>query len=212
MDLDFLEKKPEIRTSRVGVLVAFGDISGFRDWTKLPSVSPERFTEFMVKVYEKFINFRNGSGYFTKLMGDGLMAVHELIQNPVEDRKNTLRLLKTADALSLSIGRLIKNLRYPQPGGFRVRVVAGDVLKIEALRNGDQITRRLDYIGYTVNLASSLLDIERDTRCICHESVREIITRKTKRSGLKFLPMKQPAYCPKGIAKEDLSALWKFGA
>lgn len=211
IDLDFLEQRPRIRAVRKNVLVAFGDISGFRDWTKLPMVSSEKFARFMVRVYEEFINFRNGSGYFVKLMGDGFMAVRELTESPIENNSQVFEMLRHASELVLSVGRLIKNLSYPQPGGFRIRIVVGDVLRLEALHAKEVGRAQMDYIGYPINLASTLLDIERDTPCICHETVREIAVRRPRPSAkIKFDRLPKPAYCPRGIEQEDLAALWTF--
>ncbi len=41
LDLEFLTKGPRIRAGRVKVLVAFGDVTGFGDWTRRGSNSPE---------------------------------------------------------------------------------------------------------------------------------------------------------------------------
>ena len=76
LDLEFLESKPKIKTRRVKALVAFGDMADFGVWTRRGSNSPEEFRSFMVRLYQEFIRFRNGNGYFVKLMGDGSYIPH----------------------------------------------------------------------------------------------------------------------------------------
>ncbi len=78
LDLEFLQPEPHIRAGRVKVLVAFGDVTGFGAWTRRGSNSQEEVKYFMVELYKQFIRFRNGNGYFMKLMGDGFLCVTEI--------------------------------------------------------------------------------------------------------------------------------------
>ncbi|MCG3204286.1 MAG: hypothetical protein KCHDKBKB_01001 [Elusimicrobia bacterium] len=210
LDLAFLEKKPGVQGRRIFAAVAFGDITRFQRWTNHPFLSAEKHTQFMVQLYDEFIRFRNGSGYFVKLLCDGLMAVQEL---PDEKKKASLttKMLDHSQNLVGAVESLIKRLRYPRPDGFRVRVVAGDILKLEAIHPTDKRKKQIDYAEYPVSLAHSLLEVEKDIPCICHESIREIIADdRLSKSLVDFLPVQEPAFCPEGINPDDLKSLWAF--
>jgi class 3 adenylate cyclase len=163
----------------------------------------------MIALYDTFIRFRNGSGYFVKLLADGLMAVVELPQ----ERKAMLvvEMLDHADKLVRSVQSVIKHLNYPRPDGFRIRVAAGDVLKLEASHPLDKTKIQVDYSEYAVDIAFGLLGVEKDSPCICHETVREIVESDSEaRALVKFEKVKRPAVCPEGIDPEDLDALWSY--
>ena len=210
LDLEFLEKNRRVKGKRIFAVVAFGDTVKFKKWTNHPFASVEKHTNFMVSLYDEFIRFRNGSGYFVKILGDGLMAVCELpAGNP--RRKMVNDLLVHSQRLVESVNRLIKNQAYPRPTGFRMRVVAGDVLKLIATHSADKRKKQIDYAAYPVSLAHSLLQIEKDTPCICHESVREIVNgEKSAGALIGFERVKEPSFSPEGIDPEDLKALWSF--
>ncbi|MCG3204838.1 MAG: hypothetical protein KCHDKBKB_01555 [Elusimicrobia bacterium] len=163
----------------------------------------------MIALYDTFIRFRNGSGYFVKLLADGLMAVLELPQE--KKATSVVEMLDHADKLVRSVQSLIKHLNYPRPDGFRIRVAAGDVLKLEASHPLDKTKIQVDYSEYAVDIAFGLLGVEKESPRICHETVREIVGADTKaRARVKFEKIKRPAVCPEGIDPEDLDALWSY--
>jgi class 3 adenylate cyclase len=205
LDLEFLQQGPRIRAGRVKVLVAFGDVTGFGAWTRRGSNSPEEFKEFMVHLYKEFIRFRNGNGYFVKLMGDGFMCITEIGKGNAKARVSEF--LKHAVDLESAIQKITKNT-FPAPGSFRIRIAAGHVWKMVASRPG-QTTAQTDYLGYAINLAARLLEIDRESAILCHESVRKILNgaiRSSTEFGFK------PAYirgrCPRGVDPEDIRNLW----
>ena len=206
LDLEFLQRGPRIRAGRVKVLVAFGDVTGFGAWTRRGSNSPEEFKDFMVHLYKEFIRFRNGNGYFVKLMGDGFMCITEIDKGNSEAR--TLEFLNHAVDLELAIQNIVKST-FPAPGSFRIRIAAGHVWKMVASRPG-QGTAQTDYLGYAINLAARLLEIDRESAILCHESVRKILNGAIRSSTeFGFKPARIRSRCPRGVDPEDIRTLWK---
>ncbi len=206
LDLEFLQRGPRIRAGRVKVLVAFGDVTGFGAWTRRGSNSPEEFKDFMVHLYKEFIRFRNGNGYFVKLMGDGFMCITELDQRNAKAK--TLEFLSHAVDLESAIQKIVTST-FPAPGSFRIRIAAGHVWKMVASRPG-QVTAQTDYLGYAINLAARLLEIDRESPILCHESVRKILNGAI-RGGAEFglKPVQIRSRCPRGVDPEDIRTLWK---
>lgn len=206
LDLEFLQRGPRIRARRVKVLVAFGDVTGFGAWTRRGSNSPEEFKDFMVLLYKEFIRFRNGNGYFVKLMGDGFMCITEIDKGSA--KKRTLDFMEHALELESAIHSITRNT-FPAPGSFRLRIAAGHVWKMVASRP-EQTLAQIDYLGYAVNLAARLLEIDRESAILCHESVKKILNRAAAREiGFSLKPAHIHGRCPRGVDPEDVRILWK---
>jgi len=164
----------------------------------------------MIALYDTFIRFRNGSGYFVKLLADGLMSVVELPEEAVRSGV-ALKMMISANDLVKSVEAQIKQLDYPRPDGFRIRMAAGHVLKLEASHPLDKTKIQVDYVEYAVDMTFGLLGVEKDVPRICHETVREIIEAAPKSTAMvKFEKVKRPAAAPEGIDPEDLNALWSY--
>ena len=205
LDLEFLQRGPQIRAGRVKVLVAFGDITGFGEWTRRGSNSPEEFKDFMVQLYKEFIRFRNGNGYFVKLMGDGFMCVTEIDKGSAKHQVSEF--LRHAVELGVGIQGISKKA-FPVPGSFRIRIAAGHVWKMIASRPG-QGTAQTDYLGYAINLAARLLEIDRGSAILCHESVKKILNGAVSKSAFRLEPAHLRGRCPRGVDPEDIRTLWK---
>lgn len=210
LDLGFLEKKARVIGKRTFGIVLFGDITRYKAWTNHPFTSVEKRTRFMVRLYDEFLRFRNGSGYFVKLLADGLMAVKELPET--QDRKDQiLKMLVSASKLVVSVNKLIKQQEYPRPDGFRIRLAAGDLLKLIAQHPTDKTRVQIDYSEYPVDLAHSLLQVRKEIPCICHVSVREQVGRDIPgHSAVEFEPVEETQFCPEGINPQDLKVLSTF--
>lgn len=205
LDLEFLQSRPRIRAKRVRAIVAFGDITAFSEWTRRGSNSPEGFRSFMVRLYREFIRFRNGNGYFVKLLGDGFMAVREL--SALNTKKEVRVFLQHSLDLESAIRKIEKKI-FPQPGLFRITVVIGHVWKIVASRTGQENSKQTDYLGYAVNLAARLLEIDRREGILCHESVSKIVSNGLgKEIGFALERIVEPIRCPRGVDPEDLKGL-----
>ena len=206
LDLEFLQRGPLIRAGRVKVLVAFGDVTGFGAWTRRGSNSPEEFKDFMVNLYKEFIRYRNGNGYFVKLMGDGFMCITEINKGSAQNK--ALEFMRHALDLESAIRSITKNT-FPAPGSFRIRIAAGHVWKMVASRPG-QGTAQIDYLGYAINLAARLLEIDRESSILCHESIRKILNgaiRNDMEFCFKLAHIR--SRCPRGVDPEDIRILWK---
>ena len=204
LDLGFLESKPRIRARRVKALVAFGDMADFGAWTRRGSNSPEEFRLFMVRLYQEFIKFRNGNGYFVKLMGDGFMAVSEFKKSG--DQSEAHRFIDHSLELDAAVNQ-ISGRTFPMPGAFRIRIVAGYIWRVIAARPGKTESTQTDYLGYPVNLAARLLEVEREKAIICHGSVKKILNGGNHKEFV-LKRMTTSNRCPRGIDPEDLKTLW----
>lgn len=120
--------------------------------------------------------------------------------------------LKDMNCFTKFICQSIDKTAWPRPDGFRVRVAAGHVLKMNMTLCKQGCTFQSDYIGYPVNLASRMLDIAKDSeRLICHESVRDIIgVKKAEKAGVAFKPLNGLISTPEGVDDEDIKGLWSF--
>lgn len=206
LDLGFLESKPKIRARRVKALVAFGDMANFGAWTRRGSNSPEEFRAFMVDLYQEFMKFRNGNGYFVKLMGDGFMAIREVPRGRA--RKEAQHFILHSLDLCTAVNQ-IGGLTFPTPGAFRIRIAAGHVWKLIAARKEKPDSVQTDYLGYTINLGARLLEIERDTAILCHGSVKRILNGSNgSEAEFRLKRVATRNRCPRGIDPEDLKALW----
>jgi len=206
LDLGFLKSKPKIRANRVKALVAFGDMSDFGAWTRRGSNSPEEFRAFMVRLYQEFIKFRNGNGYFVKLMGDGFMAIREIRKG--DAGRTAQRFVLHSLDLCAAVNQ-IGGSTFPAPGAFRVRIVAGHVWKLMAARQEKPDSAQTDYLGYTINLGARLLEIERDTAILCHGSVKKILNGWNGwKAEFRLGRVVTRSRCPRGIDPEDLKVLW----
>lgn len=209
LDLEFFEKNPRVNGKRVFAAVAFGDTTSFKKWTNHPFSTADKHTRFMVQLYDQFLRFRNGSGYFVKILGDGLLAVKEL-PDPSERKELILEMMAHATGLVRGVERLIERINYPRPKGFRIRLVAGDILRLEASDPNNKGIKQIDYADYPVDLAHSLLQMHKDLPFVCHESVRECVSPPGKKNRVAFTPLSPPGFCPEGIEEEDLKVLWSF--
>ncbi len=209
LELNFLEKNPRVKGERIFAIIMFGDTIRFKHWTNHPFSSVEKHTEFMVGLYDRFLRFRNGSGYFVKILGDGLMAVQEMPDAKVRATLAEKMLIDCAD-LSAEVEAMIGKASYPRPIGFRLRVVAGDVLKLVAtdLKNGGH--QQVDYDDYPVTLTHSLLQIEKSHPLICHESVKELLAGAGMKGRILLSRISKPNQSLTDVADEDLNALWSF--
>jgi class 3 adenylate cyclase len=141
-----------------------------------------------------------------KLMGDGFMCITEI--NGGNEKSRTLEFMNHALDLELAIQNITKNT-FPAPGSFRIRIAAGHVWKMVASRPG-QVTAQTDYLGYAVNLAARLLEIDRESAILCHESVRKIMNGKFRGSArFAFESAHIRGRCPRGVDPEDIRTLWK---
>jgi hypothetical protein len=210
LTLEFLERNPRVKAKRVFALVLFGDTTRFRRWRSRPFLSSEKHARFMVALYDTFIRFRNGSGYFVKLLADGLMSVLELPEGAGRSAA-ALEMMASAESLVKSVKTQIKQLDYPRPDGFRVRMAAGHVLKLEATHPLDKTKIQVDYVEYAVDMTFGLLGVEKEKPCICHETVREIVDADSKsKAAVQFEKVKRLVVGPEGIDPEDLNALWAY--
>ena len=141
-----------------------------------------------------------------KLMGDGFMCITEI--NKKSAKKRILEFLNHAVELESEIRRITKNT-FPAPGSFRIRIAAGHVWKMVASRPGQETTQ-IDYLGYAVNLAARLLEIDRESAILCHESVKKILNGSViEESGFALKPARIRGRCPRGVDPEDIQTLWK---
>ena len=142
-----------------------------------------------------------------KLMGDGFMCITEIDKGNA--KKRISEFLTHVLELESGICQITKNT-FPAPGSFRIRIAAGHVWKMVASRPGQEAIQT-DYLGYAVNLAARLLEIERASTILCHESVKKILNGSVSNvDGFKLMPAHIHGRCPRGVDPEDIRTLWKI--
>jgi len=174
-------KKIQLKECSKRVIVIYGDTHGFSNWTRR---RPEGFLEYMTAMNNEIHAFCEPYPFILKGLGDGFMAVLEV----TNDKGPLLAysVLKDAVLFTKKINRIIYNLDYPRPYGFRTRLVYGKAFKIT-----DIIENRYDYAGYVINLGSKILNIQPKKQLVCHESVIDLLRPSHKRQ-FKFKKLDKP--------------------
>lgn len=191
---------------RKKIVVAFGDIRGFRRWMLRAINAPEIAWETMNQIYLLFEDYSCRSQNYIKFLGDGFVVIKEL------NRKNNAlvvrSILEDMAILSRSIIETLK-MTYPRPDGFRVRVATGHVWKrITKKKINGRIVNHPEYIGYAINMAQSLLYVYPEINCICHEGIIEIIGKR--KNGISVEHLEPPKERRSGIDQQDFTGLWSF--
>jgi class 3 adenylate cyclase len=199
----------KISKERKRIIVIFADLVGFAPWMRRAH-SLADFAFIIDRIYRKFIHFKEDLGYHVKLLGDGAMFVKEMGRG--HNCEKVLQILRDMKCLSGYVNEVIARAEWPRPGGFRIRLASGYVTKIKARLCDRECSLQHDYIGYPVNLAARMLEIDKKSKpIILHESVKDIIgTAKSKRAGLSFNAIPYPVRSPDGIDEEDLTSFWGY--
>jgi hypothetical protein len=208
IDLDFFEKKRRLRVQPRFVVVAFGDTIKFREWEDLYLVSSWESWKFVERLYKEFTRLRNGSIY-VKPLADGFMAIKELSQNPKEQAAEVIEFLKRCCRVADAINPIIKKYGLK---GFRIRVVAGYVGRLEVVLQKKGPIRFVDYTGKPISLAFSLLPVNPYTLCICFENVKSIADLDPKKAQeIIFEKIVDVKDLTGRLGKKVLKKLFSFG-
>jgi class 3 adenylate cyclase len=138
-------------------------------------------------------------------MGDGFMCVTEISKG--NSKSQVTEFLRHALDLDAGIQKITKNT-CPAPGAFRIRLAAGHVWKMVAIRPGQGATQT-DYLGYAINLAARLLEIDRESVILCHESVKKILNGSAEKAGFYLKAVPVHGRCLRGVDPEDIRTLWE---
>lgn len=191
------------RQERIHVLAAFGDIRGFGSYTQRITDDQSQIVPFLKKYDEVIAVFEAQHDYFFKHLGDGFLCVSKISG---KNGAHTIKFLSDLWNLLKAIERLIARTKSPRPDGYRIRVAAGHVYQTYRLDGS------IDFRGYHINLASKMLQIEKENHpFVVHESAKQLMSKhEADRAGLSFklLPPPQLRRYPEGIYKEDMSELW----
>lgn len=192
---------------RKWIIVAFGDIIGFRKWRRRALNTPEVADPFIDRFYKEIERFSNFAGpRYLKYLGDGFMVLRELVSSE-EASKIASFFLEMVAELNRNLVAIVKECEWPPPDGFRMRVVVGHVSKLRVL-DPQESKRFIDeYVGYAVNLAHGLLYISPKLPMVCHQSVLEVLGSNKKK--FKFVKLREKTKVPGGIDKEDMK-LWSM--
>lgn len=195
----------DIKVEECNALVAYCDVTGFTTWMKRAAVSRSDVKLFIQKMKFTFRRFRVETGYCSIPIGDGIIAlIVEYKQKP----DDTLRLIKSVLDLQRRMLVLIRDeTPHPRPGGFRVRITAGAVLKTEEPAIPGQNVRTFDVLGDPMNLGSRLLEVRRELPAVIHLSALSLLTA-AELTELVVAPIElQSARPPRGVDYEDLTEL-----
>jgi len=186
---------------QIRAIVVFGDITGFGGFMQRITHPETEFKPF-IKWFDSLIgSFERETGYFLKRLGDGFMCVVELSSH--NQSKQAISLIDSTWDLVSKINRSIARMPSPRPDGFRSRMVCGYVWRTERDDN------REDYLGYHVNLAAKLIKQDREHIFVCHESVKELLTKKQIHDyGYVFDKLVPGQVPPAGVYQQDINSLW----
>jgi class 3 adenylate cyclase len=190
------------------IVVAFSDILGFGTWRRRASNTPEIAEPFIQRFYdviEQFIRKNDVDWLYLKYLGDGFMVIKEIFPGKNE-KKSVQCFLDKMAFLTSELSKVVRKCEWPTPEGFRTRVVAGHVSKLEVINPNDRKKTVSEYVGYAVNLAQRLLEISPATPFICHESIVKIIGTNNK--NIKIKRMGESKERPRGVDPEDITGLW----
>lgn len=185
------------------VIVAFADILGFTIWAARADVPPEIRDPFMDEFSLEMEKFVNENNFHIKYLGDGLMFLAEIA---FQDEKVPFEFMESIKVFTKKIRLLIKKCSYPQPDGFRARIVSGYVDKRYLTDPNDRTKKVPEYVGHAINLAQRLLEIKPETAFICHESVLKILGEK--RNSFRFKKLDDVKEKPRGVNQVDIESLW----
>lgn len=182
------------------ILVAFGDISGFSNWSRRTEDDGEHFLRLMRPLGLVFSAVRDDKTTVKKY-ADGLMMVIEIEHG--KEEQAALKMLHKCVTVLKHTDRIIRNLHHPKPTGFRIRLIAGPAWKW--MDPGEE----WDYYSKTVNTAKNLLGIAKSIPFIAHATFLELIHPKAlKRIGINVTPLAPQESVLDNLDKEDLSLLF----
>lgn len=191
---------------RKRILVAFGDLRGFRRWLRRVVTTPEESGDFIDKIYTEFENFTRYSNCYVKYLGDGLLIVKELKKG--NNQKLIAQFLRDVAHLSDKVGEIVFNY-YPRVSGFRMRVASGYAFKRFVMKRvGRNFTKHPEYIESVVNMTRDLLFVKPEVSLVCHESILDLL--KSKKKGFIFSPLKNVKDWPISLDQEDVEGLYVF--
>lgn len=188
-------------TSRKKIIVTFADIRGSSRWMRRMAEDDLNRHHFML-AYDREANFYKSrtDANFYKRIGDGRMLVYELGAKP---GLTALNVLMESLGFVKRVERLIAGLPSPRPVGFRVRLMAGNVVN-EKYEDGES-----DWIGYVPNTCHKLLSIKPDISVLAQESFKELVSGAAlKKRGFAFAHLKPDRRCPDGVDQEDIDSLY----
>jgi len=199
-------RESNLHESRKHVLALVGDVTGFGRWARKCAEDPAGYRRFMAHLYDAFLAYRNQTGGFIKLVGDGLLAVHELESG--HEPAIAERVFLNAFHLKKIIRHSIMGQMFPRPDGFRVRLVGGYVWKI-ILRMGEETL--VDYNGYWINAGFRYLSVHKDRPFVAHTGAVELLPQDFD-AREKFVRIRLPSddRTPDGLDREDMAELWAF--
>ncbi len=192
---------------RSHVIVAFGDVIGFGNWIRRAALPEEIRRPLIESFYREMVAFvRDHKDVQIKYMGDGLMVLKELPDGP-SCRGAAMKFLSDIIVLTATLRKTITEARFPRPGGFRMRIAASVVDKVEVLDPVDPERKRTiwEFVGYAINLAERLLYVSPEMSVICHESVVDLLG---KQDEFVFNHMDSTQGRPKSVDDQDLEELW----
>jgi len=189
---------------RVHVLAAFGDITNFRGYTRKLSDDPTQKNRFLKDFDELLDDFEFRSGYFLKDLSDGFLCIKK-----IQGRNGSCVVKFLNDLLIFNdqINFLIKSQKYPRPDGFRIRVTAGHVTQ-KMKKNG-----MIDFRGDHIDLAATMLQIEKNVPFLVHESAKQLLTvaeSQIAQFTFTHIPVMRLRRYKEQIYKEELGALWSL--
>ena len=186
------------------VLVAFGDVRGFRSWMKRSG--PSQFKKSYKHLQEQWARFATRASLY-KSLGDGFMAVWDL--RPSHNCRLMIDLAKISVETAEAIETIRMGIPEPRFSGWRIRWVGGDAFK---LFQSIGRRRQLEYVSPRINLCKDLLYVAPEDPVVLHESAWELCSdEQFEKENLSLTPVPYQRHPALSIFDEDLRTLKTLG-
>lgn len=213
--------KKDKETEEIQAFIIFGDINRSMAWLRRPTSQREK-KELLNKIRDQIDRFESKYKYQMKRTADGFISVTEIVDK--HKHCQAANILSRFYDLGHCLNRIIKQSSFPRPDGYRIRFVVGTAFKEQLTKPDGFISydacrhcvrfkqmRWFDFIGYSPHLCHRLLSVMKDTLCIVHESIKDLLNSKlNKRYGFIFTKIDPPPPAPDEVDEEDMRLLWTF--
>lgn len=191
-----------MKEHEVFAYVFFVDMTGFGSFLRRSSHYETEVLPFRREWRDCVDNFEEKSGWFVKLIGDGVMLVWET--DPNDTHVTAPESLLVVHKFLSEWKHLIDKKTSPRPDGARAAGVYGSIWKEPSTQF------KYDYFGDKINLCEKMTRHHPGRCFFVHESLKELVTPAHRRkNGFSFTRMEpdrrvhtDPVYAP------DIERLW----
>lgn len=171
-----------MKDTKVRILVAFGDLSGFTLFLDSITNDEVEYDSFMAEFDAIIERTARETGWKVDVPGDGFMFTIDLRNNG--DSKTIVQAVQILWRLLKDIEKLINEKNSPKPSGFRI-VAAVGYAKRKKIGKNETVDR-----SRHINWAHNYLDKARGKGLVVMDSLKQAISdQDAKKYKFKFTPL-----------------------